>query len=170
MAARPPSRLAAPNPALPTLVAATQEPGVKATDLALNQILGIRDAPAGSPHLLEMPATPALCNHLGTIHAAAQFALAEAASAECLQRQFPDLDGRVVAVVRGVEVKYRKAAQGDLLAVGSVEPATIASLRGELAERGRAFAVILVDLRDRGGTLTFHGKFEWFVTLPAAAP
>ncbi|HVZ64860.1 MAG TPA: DUF4442 domain-containing protein [Lacunisphaera sp.] len=142
---------------------------MKATDLALNQILGIRQAPVGSAHLLEMPATPALLNHVGTIHAAAQFALAEAASAECLQRHFPDLDGRVIAIVRGVEVKYRKAANGDLLASGSVDPATAAGLRRELAERGRGFAVILVDLRDRDGTLTFHGKFEWFVSGPPVA-
>ncbi|HVT74322.1 MAG TPA: DUF4442 domain-containing protein [Lacunisphaera sp.] len=143
---------------------------MKATDLALNRILGIRTAPAGAPHLLEMAAAPALLNHVGTIHAAAQFALAEAASAECLQRHFPDLDGRVFAVVREVEVKYRKAAHGDLLAGGTVDPATAAGLRRELAERGRTFAVILVDLRDREGTLTFHGKFQWFVSLSPGAP
>lgn len=116
-----------------------------------------------------MPATPALLNHVGTIHAAAQFALAEAASAECLQRHFPDLDGRVIAVVRGVQVKYRQAATGDLLGHGTVDPATAAGLRPDLVARGRAVAVILVDLRDRNGTLTLHGKFEWFVSLPPAA-
>ncbi len=144
---------------------------MKATDLALNQLLGIRAAPAGAVHLLEMPHGPAVLNHLGTIHAAAQFALAEAASAECLQRHFGDRVGRVRAIVRRVEVKYRTAATGDLLADGAPDADTFNGLLTELATRGRAAAVILIDLKDRSGTLTFHGKFEWFISsLPPAAP
>ena len=72
------------NPALPSRAATGGIAAMKATDLALNQLLGMREAPAGAAHLLELPFTPALHNHLGTMHAAAQFALAEAASAECL--------------------------------------------------------------------------------------
>ena len=140
---------------------------MKATDLALNQLLGIRDAPAGAPHLLEMPFTPQLRNHLGTMHAAAQFALAEAASAECLQRHFGELAGRVFAVVREVVVNYRKPATGDLLAYGTLGESTRTGLVAGLATRGRASAVILIDLKDRTGTLTFHGKFDWFISQAA---
>jgi acyl-coenzyme A thioesterase PaaI-like protein len=137
---------------------------VKATDLALNQLLGIVVAPAGAPHLLEMPFTPQLHNHLGTMHAAAQFALAEAASAECLQRHFGRAVGAVLAVVRGVEVKYRKPAAGDLLAYGAPDENTRDHLVAELAARGRFSAMILIDLKDRTGTLTLHAKFDWFIT------
>ncbi len=137
---------------------------MKATDLPLNQQLGIRAAPAGAAHLLEMPFSPLLHNHLGTMHAAAQFALAEAASAECLQRHFGELAGRVFAVVRGVEVRYRKPASAGLFAFGTPDEATCGSLRAELAARGRSTAVILVDLKDEAGTLTFHGKFDWFIS------
>ena len=136
---------------------------MKPTDLALNQWLGMRESPAGADHLLELPFTPALQNHLGTMHAAAQFALAEAASAACLQRQFGAV-GDVFAVVRGVEIKYRKPAAGDLLAFGAPDEATRAGLLTELNSRGRASAVILIDLKDRAGTLTFHGKFDWFIS------
>ena len=137
---------------------------MKATDLAYNQALGLRDAPAGAEHLLELPFTPLLHNHLGTMHAAAQFSLAEAASAECLQRRFGAAAGQVFAVVRGVEVKYRRPATGDLLAYGRPDDATNENLLGELAGHGRTNAVILIDLKDRAGTLTFHGKFEWFIS------
>lgn len=130
----------------------------------MNQQLGIRAAPLGAGHLLELPFTPLVHNHLGTMHAAAQFALAEAASAECLQRNFPSLAGSVFAVVRGVEVKYRKPATGDLLACGAPDESTRTGLVAELAARGRATAVILIDLKDRAGTLTFHGKFDWFIS------
>jgi acyl-coenzyme A thioesterase PaaI-like protein len=137
---------------------------LKATDLAYNRALGVCDAPAGAEHLLELPFVPLVHNHLGTMHAAAQFSLAEAASAECLQRRFGAAVGPVFAVVRGVEVKYRRPATGDLLAFGRPDEATAANLLAELESRGRANAVILIDLKDRAGTLTFHGKFEWFIS------
>jgi acyl-coenzyme A thioesterase PaaI-like protein len=137
---------------------------VKATDLAFNQRLGLLEAPAGSSHLLELPFTPALHNHLGTMHAAAQFALAEATSAECLQRHFGDAAGRVLAVVRGAEVRYRRPATGDLLAYATPDAATTAGFLADLRARGRATARILVDLKDRAGTLTFHAKFDWFIS------
>ncbi|AOS45357.1 hypothetical protein Verru16b_02438 [Lacunisphaera limnophila] len=143
---------------------------MKATDLALNRALGILDAPAGADHLLEMPFTPLVQNHLGTMHAAAQFALAEAASAECLQRHFGATLGPVFAVMRGVEVGYRRPATGDLLAYGQPDASTLTGLIDTLRHRGRTKAVILIDLKDRTGTLTFHGQFEWFISLAPPTP
>ena len=141
---------------------------MKVTDLAFSQLLGIRPTPVGTPHLLEMPFSPLLHNHLGTVHAAAQFALAEAASAECLQRHFGAAAGPVVAVVRGVEVKYRRPATGELLAYGTPDEVTLSNLLPTLAARGRSQAVILIDLKDRAGSITFHGKFDWFITSAPA--
>ena len=138
---------------------------MKATDLAFSQLIGVVPAPAGSAHLLELPFTSKLHNHLGTMHAVAQFALAEAASAECLQRHFGAAVGPVFAVVRGAEVKYRKPALADLLAYGEPDQPTRDHLLAELKARDRAIANILIDLKERSGTLTFHGKFEWFITL-----
>lgn len=60
------------------------------TDLAINKMLGMQLAPEGNGHILEMPESPLLLNHVGTIHAGAQFALAEASSGEFLLRQFGD--------------------------------------------------------------------------------
>ncbi len=144
---------------------------LKATDLAYNQALGIRAAPSGAAHLLELPLTPLVKNHLGIMHAAAQFSLAEAASAECLQRHYGTAVEGVFGVVRGVEVKYRRPATGDLQAFGAPDEHTREHLLAELAGRGRTSAVILIDLKDHAGTLTFHGKFEWFISRvpPASA-
>lgn len=144
---------------------------LKATDLAYNRALGLRDAPAGAGHLLELPFAPLVHNHLGTMHAAAQFSLAEAASAECLQRHFGAAAGPVFAVVRDAKVKYQHPATGDLLAYGQPDETTAAGLLATLETHGRASAVILVDLKDRSGTLTFHGKFEWFISrVPPPLP
>lgn len=143
---------------------------VKVTDLAYNQALGIRGAPVGAGHLLELPFVPLVHNHLHTMHAAAQFSLAEAASAECLQRHFGAALGEVFAVVRAVELKYRKPATTDLLAYGEPDAATRDHLVEEMTRRGRSSAVILIDLKDRNGTLTFHAQFEWFISRVPPAP
>lgn len=142
---------------------------MKPTDLALNQAMGMRVAPPGAPHLLELPLTPLLKNHLGTMHAAAQFALAESASAECLRREFPALVGKVVPMVRGVTMKYRKPATGDLFAFAHPDEDTRQNLVTNLATRSAARAMVAVELKDAAGTLTFSGQFEWFIApLPSS--
>jgi acyl-coenzyme A thioesterase PaaI-like protein len=145
---------------------------MKPTDLAFNQALGIKDAPPGAAHLLELPMSPFVHNHLGTMHAAAQFALAEAASAARLQHNYGAQVGEVFAVVRGVTLKYRKPATGDLLAYAEPDESTAQHLLNDLATRSRTTATIRVELKDRTGNLTFAGSFEWFISKPekASAP
>jgi acyl-coenzyme A thioesterase PaaI-like protein len=143
---------------------------VKPTDLAFSQALGLVAAPAGAEHLLELPFAPIAQNHVGTAHAAAQFALAEAASAACLQRDFPELDGKVFAVVRGVQIKYRQAGTGDLLAFARSDDLTRKHLRRDLETKTRTAATVLVELKDRAGHVTFVGNFDWFIARAEAAP
>lgn len=137
---------------------------LRATDLSFNRNLGLRDAPPGSNHLLELPFTPLLHNHLGTMHATAQFALAEAASAECLQRSYGAAVGEVFAVVREAVLKFRHPAKGDLLAFARPDDMTRDTFLSSLATQGCARAVILVDLNDRVGNLSYHGRFAWFIS------
>ncbi|MBP6864604.1 MAG: DUF4442 domain-containing protein [Candidatus Didemnitutus sp.] len=140
------------------------------TDLALSQALGIVAAPPGAAHLLELSPGALTHNHVGTLHAAVQFALAEAASAACLQRDFPDA-GAVFAVVRGAQVKYRRAATGDLLAYARPDDDTREHLAHDLATRTRSSATVVVELKDRAGQLVFQGHFDWFIACtPAPAP
>ena len=136
---------------------------MKPTDLAFNQAIGMRAAPPDAPHLLELPFGEIVRNHVGTMHAAAQFALAEAASAACLQRDFPALAGRVFAVVRGVQLKYRKAATGQLFAYARPDEFTLAHLAADLTTRSRTTATVLVELKDEAGNVSFAGSFEWFI-------
>ncbi|MBA4138394.1 MAG: hypothetical protein C0518_13880 [Opitutus sp.] len=143
---------------------------VKPTDLAFSQALGLRPAPPGAAHLLELPIGDRVRNHIGTMHAAAQFALAEAASAACLQRDFPALDGHVFAVVRGAELKYRQAATDTLLAFAEPDAFTREHLVNDLATRTRSVATVLVELKDAAGNVSFSGRFEWFIARAAPAP
>lgn len=143
---------------------------MKPTDLAFSQALGLRAAPPGAAHLLELPLTDVTRNHVGTMHAAAQFALAEAASAACLQREFPTLDGQVFAVVRGAQLKYRGAATGALFAFAQPDDFTRANLVHDLASRTRTTATVAVELKDAAGKLAFAGTFEWFIARAAPTP
>ncbi|MCW8838458.1 MAG: DUF4442 domain-containing protein [Thiovulaceae bacterium] len=51
-----------------------------------------------------------ILNHIKTIHASAQFALAETQSGIHLQRLFPELEEKVVPVLRDAQMKYKKPA------------------------------------------------------------
>ena len=133
----------------------------KITELPFNSLVGIQfaDDPA---HLLRLPAGKQYLNHLGTVHAGAQLALAEASSGEFLLRHFTSLDG-IVPVVRRMEAKFRKPANGSIMSSVSVAPEAIAQLDSELAAKRRALISIPVEIHDESGVHTLSATFEWFI-------
>jgi len=133
------------------------------TDLALNQALGLRLVPEPNAAVLEMPESPLLLNHVGTIHASAQFALAEASSGEFLLRHLRDAQSQVFAVLRTSEVKFRKPAHGTLHASARFADGGADSLSTELASRGRALVSISIEVADAQGGVTMTGQFDWFL-------
>ncbi len=133
------------------------------TDLAINRTLGMQLAPVSNAHILEMPESPLLLNHVGTIHASAQFALAEASSGEFLLRHLSDAPGQVFAVLRTSDVKFRKPAPGTLRASARFAEGVAESLATELVSRGRALASVLVEVADEQGVVTMTGQYDWFL-------
>ena len=79
------------------------------TSIAFNAFLKIEEAPAGSSYLLQLRESPSHLNHVGTVHASVQLALAEASSGQLLMQAMPELADKVIAVVRRVEAKLQKA-------------------------------------------------------------
>ncbi len=139
------------------------------TDLAINQTLGMQLVPAGSSHILELPEAALLLNHVGTIHASVQFALAEAGSGEFLLGQLGEAQGETFAVLRTSEVKFRKPAHGALRASARFEDGAANSLFSELAARGRALISVLVDVADAQGVVTMTGRYDWFLQRQSSA-
>src|ERR1041385_7123665 len=133
------------------------------TDLAINKALGMQLAPAGNGHILEMPETPLLLNHVGTVHASAQFALAEASSGEFLLRQLGEVKDQVFAVLRTSDVKFRKPAHGALRASARFVEGVAETLSAELTTRGRALVSVLVEIADAQGVITMTGQYDWFL-------
>jgi acyl-coenzyme A thioesterase PaaI-like protein len=138
------------------------------TDLEINKALGIRLPAPDSAWVLELPESPLLLNHLGTIHASAQFALAEAASGEFLLNYLGEAQNRVFAVLRASEVKFRKPAHGVLRASARFADDTPHSPSAELESRGRALASIFVEVVDAKGVVTMSGRFDWFLQRQGA--
>ena len=131
------------------------------TELPFNSFLGIQ-ACAESSHLLRLPSGKQYLNHLGTVHASAQLALAEASSGEFLLRHFGSADG-IVPVVRRMEAKFRKPANGSITSSASATPEALARLNAELSSKGRSLIPITVELHDESGAHTLSATFEWFI-------
>lgn len=112
---------------------------------------------------LELAFTDHLQNHLGTMHASAQFALAEACSGLALQRHFPHLADSVVPVLRKSELKFKRPAQSTIRATAHLDAATKAEFEQQLARKGRALIAVPVEIADQEGTITLTGSYEWYV-------
>jgi hypothetical protein len=131
------------------------------TELPFNSLLGIRPA-TDAAYLLELPSGNQYLNHLGTVHASAQLALAEASSGEFLFRHFGSSDG-LVPVLRRVEAKFRKPAIGSIMSITSAAPGSLGQLDAELSLKGRSVVPITVEIYDESGAYAVSATFEWFI-------
>jgi len=129
--------------------------------LPFNSFLGIQTG-GDSTHLLRLPSGRQYLNHLGTVHASAQLALAEASSGEFLLKHFGSIQG-IVPVVRRMEAKFRKPANGSITSTATATPESLAQLDAELSSKGRTVIPISVELHDESGAHTLSATFEWFI-------
>jgi acyl-coenzyme A thioesterase PaaI-like protein len=131
------------------------------TAIPFNKLIGL--AASDDPrYLLMLPAGGQFLNHVGTVHASALFALAEATSGVAM---LDKLGGRndLGAVVRKVETKYRNPARGAVYSAATLAEDK-ALLLAEIEARGRGFAHIAVELLDATAKPVAQFEFEWFVT------
>ncbi|MFN2476867.1 MAG: PaaI family thioesterase [Chthoniobacterales bacterium] len=131
------------------------------TDLPFNAFLGIEHGSDAS-ELLRLPAAERYLNHLGTVHASAQLALAEASSGEFLLRHFGSADA-LVPVVRRLRAKFRQPANGAVTSTASVPSEALVRLSADIARKGRALVTVPVELHDSSGAHTLSAEVEWFI-------
>ena len=131
------------------------------TAIPFNKFIGleISDRP---DYLMMLPARERFMNHIGTVHASALFALAEATSGLFLLQEF---EGRtdLGSVVRKVETRYRNPAGGAIYSAAALAGGKEA-LSKDIEERGRGFINVVVDLFDADKKPVMRSEFEWFVT------
>ena len=126
--------------------------------IPFNRFLGLR---AGDT-ALTLPADPKYHNHLGTVHAGAQFSLAEAASGQWLLDRFGEAAADYAAVVRHADVKFRRPATGELTAQAGAPPEEAERFPETLTRRGRASIEVRVQILGADGSATLESAFEWF--------
>jgi acyl-coenzyme A thioesterase PaaI-like protein len=130
------------------------------TQLPFNRLIGLEAA--DGELLVTLPAGPQYTNHLGTVHASALLAVAEAGSGAFLVRHLGSGDG-FVPVVRRLEARFRKPASGPVSARASVSPDEVARWSQELADRGRVSASVPVEVVDSAGVVVLSAVVEWFI-------
>lgn len=112
---------------------------------------------------LKLPFSTSIINHLNSIHASAQFALAETCSGEALLTLFPELVGKVVPVLRESYIKFKKPAKTAICGFPTVSEEAISKFREQFEKKRRSSITVDVEIRDSEGVVTSVGSFDWFV-------
>ena len=133
------------------------------TTIPFNQFIGIKEARQPANGTLELEGLPQYQNHLGTVHASAQFALAEACSGEYLLRHFGESAEGYFAVARKAEIKFRQPASGSIYAQAQVSEEQKQTFLATLQSKGRAFITVAVAILDTNGTITMNASIEMYV-------
>ena len=142
---------------------------VDITALPFNRFLGLEEAASGSGFLVSLPGEPRYTNHVGTVHAGALIAVAEAGSAAMLGREFTGASG-YVPVVRRIGAKFRKPARGRVSARAFVGDGEVERVSTEMRAKGRALIVVSVEVVDEAGFVALTAEVEWFITRVEDGP
>ena len=102
-------------------------------------------------------------NHIGTIHAAAQFALAETQSGHYLTSLFPQYKGKILPLLRSSTVKYKNPATSEVYAVAFAKEVDLEKFEAQFLKKGRATITVEVKVMDVNGVITMQGEFGWFI-------
>ena len=104
-----------------------------------------------------------LKNHIQTIHASAQFTFAETASGECLIKEFPQYEGKVIPMLRSSTIKYKSPATSTLRAKATLTKEAKEKFLKQFERRGQGVITVNVELFDEASLVTMEGEFVWFV-------
>lgn len=130
------------------------------TQIPFAKYIGIERKEEG---MLKLEAMEVVKNHMETIHASAQFTLAETQSGLFLQETFPELVGEVVGVLRGSTVKYKNPATSSIYAVAYLKDVDKEKFLSQMERKGRASVIVHVEVKDKEDVLTMQGDFQWYV-------
>jgi acyl-coenzyme A thioesterase PaaI-like protein len=104
---------------------------------------------------LLLPREPALLNHTGTLHAAAQTAAAETAA---IALGFAVLGHvEVTCQSKSIELRFRKPGRTELWASAQLPPESPQDLEARLTAEGKVDLAILVELADPAGERITEG-------------
>ncbi len=135
------------------------------TKIAFNEFMKIKKTDK-EEYVFEIQDEPQYLNHLETVHASAQFALAEATSGQYLLEVFEEYTEKgVIPVVRSVEVKYKKPAKGAIFSHATMNDKDIEKVKDNLNVKGRALFDVIVKVYDSENEVTMFSKFTWYILI-----
>lgn len=109
-----------------------------------------------------LPEAPHLLNHVGTQHAAALYAVAEAASGAAVAGLLADVLMGVTPLARTARIAYLKPARGPITAKARVE-GDAAAMHAKLDADGKTEFAVRVDLEDAAGVQVAEVEVAWYV-------
>jgi acyl-coenzyme A thioesterase PaaI-like protein len=125
--------------------------------------IGLTVERAGDEIVTCVPLTPFNTNHLGGMHAAVQWAAAEAIGGIAFAAH-PEL-GRCWVAVRSFAIDFRAVARTDVRAIASFGPEDVDRVRAQLRARAKADYSLRVRLVDTSGTLVAEGAGAYHLKL-----
>ena len=135
---------------------------MKVTEIPFNKYIGLTTSKSDT-NSLELSIKDNLKNHLGTFHASAQFALAEACSGQLLLSRFSELSSSVIPVLRKSETKFKNPATTAIIASAHMEEKDITNFENQFKRKSRATIIVYVVVREDSGNITMTSSFQWFV-------
>jgi len=132
------------------------------TKIPFNNFIGIKRS-NDKNYILQIEEDKKYHNHLQTIHASVQFALAEATSGDFLLNNFIDYKNNIIPVVRRTELKYSIPAKGKLYSKAYFAGKSKDEIINELKSKTRLFIPIEVKIFDEEKNITLHSTFHWFI-------
>jgi hypothetical protein len=133
------------------------------TEVPFNKLVRITRQECEPGFLLQLGDSPDYENHLGTVHASAQLALAEATSGEHLMQQFPEFGKSALAVVRRLEAKFRSPLKGKVMSRARIPRESAEKVTEQLQTKGRGFISVEVEVVGADGVVGLSATVEWFV-------
>ncbi|MFI5273844.1 MAG: YiiD C-terminal domain-containing protein [Ktedonobacterales bacterium] len=114
-----------------------------------------------------LPELPERLNHVGTVHAVAQFGVGEVASGALISGVFADMQAQGYApIVAEATIRYLRPARGELRASARFAAAEQARVRDELRANGKARFTIAVRIVDASETVTTELEVNWALIKP----
>ena len=157
------------SPELPAFAADAVKAALHA--IPMNATVGVRITQVGVGWAAgECPDTPPFRNHLGTIHAGAQFLLAEAVSGAAFAGAFAQHLRTAVPLIEKLETHYVGRAVGDLSARAECDPGDLPVAHAAFAAEGRARLTVKVTVRDGEDKPVMEALAHWYLRDRPAAP
>jgi len=130
------------------------------TQIPFAKHIGIERKEEGT---LKLEPTDMVQNHIQTIHASAQFALAETQSGLFLGLEFPELVSKVVGLLRSATVKYKNPASTSIYAIANLEDGMKEKILSQMERKGRTSVIVHVVVKDVEDVVTMKGDFQWYI-------